>query len=117
MSLGLVDKVRFVIDEIEHSGLTDPLAIGARSADLTSAIRTRHGHSWRSMMLGPIVRAIGARDNLPARVSAALASIAVPALAQSGESDMALLRRLRRKHDAMATMKADALIFAPSARR
>lgn len=113
VTVGLVDKGRFVIDEIEHSGPVDQLVIRARSADLTSAIRTRREHSWRSTTLGAIVRTVAARNSLTPRVSAALAGIAVPALAQSRESDMALLRRLGREHDATATVKAGALIFAP----
>lgn len=113
VTVGLVDKGRFVVDEIEHSGPVDQLVIRARSADLTSAIRTRREHSWRSTTLGAIVRTVAARNSLTPRVSAALAGIAVPALAQSRESDMALLRRLGREHDATATVKAGALIFAP----
>ncbi|VXC79982.1 contractile injection system protein, VgrG/Pvc8 family [Sphingomonas sp. 8AM] len=113
VAVGLVDKGTFVVDEIEHSGPTDQLVIRARSADLTSAIRARREHSWRSTTLGTIVKAVAARNKLNPRVSAALAGITVPALAQSRESDMALLRRLGREHDATATVKAGALIFAP----
>ena len=59
------------------------------------------------------MREVAARNDLKPRVSATLAGIAVRALAQSRESDMALLRRLGREHDATATVKAGALIFAP----
>ncbi len=113
VTVGLVDKGRFVVDEIEHSGPSDQLVIRARSADLTSAIRTRREHSWRSTTLGAIVRAVASRNGLTPRIAGALSGIAVPALAQSRESDMALLRRLGREHDAAATVKAGALIFAP----
>lgn len=113
VSVGLVDKGRFVVDAIEHSGPPDQLVIRARSADLTSAIRTRREHGWRATTLGAIVREVAARNRLTPRVSAGLAGIAVPALAQARESDMALLRRLGREHDATATVKGGALIFAP----
>ena len=43
----------------------------------------------------------------------ALASVAVKALSQERESDIAFLRRLAREHDAVATINAGCLIFAP----
>ncbi len=113
VSVGLVDKGRFVIDAIEHSGPPDQLVIRAHAADLTGALRTRREHGWRGTTLGTIVREVAARNRLRARVAPALAGIAVPALAQTRESDMALLRRLGRAHDATATVKAGTLIFAP----
>jgi len=113
VQVGLVDKGRFVVDEIEHGGAPDQLVIRARSADLTSAIRTRREHGWHATTLGVIVRAIAARNRLTAHVAPALAGIPVGALAQSRESDMALLRRLGREHDATATVKRGSLVFAP----
>jgi hypothetical protein len=113
VQVGLVDKGRFIVDAVEHSGPPDLIVVRARSADLTSSIRTRREESWRGTTLGAIVKAVAARNKLKAQVAPALAGIAVPALAQSRESDMALLRRLGREHDATATVKAGALIFAP----
>lgn len=111
--IGLVDKGRFIVDELEHSGPPDTLTIRARSADFTSAIATRREQSWHDTTLGDVVRQIAARHGLTARCAAALASIAIKALSQSRESDIAFLRRLGREHDAVATIKAGALIFAP----
>ncbi|MFK3888502.1 contractile injection system protein, VgrG/Pvc8 family [Sphingomonas sp. NPDC079357] len=113
VTVGLVDKGSFVVDTIEHGGPPDQLVIRAHAVDLTSAIRTRREQGWRSTTLGAIVREVAARNRLTPRVAATLAGIAVPALAQTRESDMALLRRLGREHDATATVKAGALIFAP----
>jgi phage protein D len=110
---GLVDKGSFTVDEIEHSGPPDQIIIRARSADFTSAIRTRRDKSWHHTTLGAIVRDVAARHKLTARCAPALAGIAVTAAAQSKESDLAWLRRLGREHDAVATIKAGTLIFAP----
>jgi phage protein D len=113
VALGLVDKGRFVVDEVEHSGPPDTVTIRARAAAFTSAIATRRDQSWHDTTLGAVVRQIAGRHSLTPRCAAALASVGVKSLSQSRESDLALLRRLGREHDAVATIKAGALIFAP----
>lgn len=110
---GLTDKGTFTVDEIEHSGTPDLITIRARSADFTSEIRTRREKSWHDTTIGAIVGDIAKRNSLQPRCAAALAAIAVKSLSQSRESDMALLRRLGREHDAVATVKRGTLIFAP----
>ena len=113
VTVGLVDKGRFVVDAIEHSGPPDVIVIRARSADMTSAIRTRREQSWHKTTLGTIINQVAARNKLSVRCAPSLASHQVNALTQGRESDMALLRRLGREHDATATIKAGTLIFAP----
>lgn len=113
VTVGLIDKGKFIVDEIEHSGPPDAIIIRARSADLTSAIRTRREQSWHKTTLGAIVKDIAARNKLTARCAPVFASQPVDALTQGRESDMALLRRLGKEHDATATIKAKTLIFAP----
>ncbi|MEG3160908.1 contractile injection system protein, VgrG/Pvc8 family [Sphingomonas sp. LB2R24] len=113
VAVGLVDKGKFVVDAIEHSGPPDVIVIRARSADMTSAIRTRRDHSWHKTTLGAILAQVAARNKLSAHCAPSLASHQVDALTQSRESDMALLRRLGREHDATATIKAGTLIFTP----
>jgi len=114
VTVGLVDKGKFTVDEVEHSGPPDQITIRARAADFTSAIATRREKSWHDTTLGAIVREIAGRNRLTPRCAPALASIAVKAMAQTRESDIALLRRLGREHDAVATVKAGALILAPT---
>ena len=110
---GLVDKGRFVVDEVQHSGPPDQITIRARAADFTSAIRTRREASWSATSLGAVIADIAGRNGLQARCAPALASMLLPTLVQSRESDAALLRRLGRENDAVATIKHGALIFAP----
>lgn len=110
---GLVDKGSFVVDTVEHSGPPDTVRITAHSADFTGNLKQRREASWHDTTLGAIVREIASRHGLTARCAPALAGLAVKALAQSRESDMALLRRLGREHDAVATVKRGALILAP----
>ncbi len=114
VTVGLVDKGKFTVDEVEHSGPPDQITIRARAADFTSAIATRREKSWHDTTLGAIVTEIAGRNRLTPRCAPALASIAIKAMAQTRESDIALLRRLGREHDAVATVKAGALILAPT---
>lgn len=108
----LVDKGSFKVDELEWSGAPDILTIRARSADFTSALSTRRDGSWRDTTLGAVLGDVASRNGLQPRVATGLASIAMPLVTQSRESDLALLRRLGREVDAVATIKEGRLLFA-----
>lgn len=116
LALGFVDQLAekgaFIVDECEWGGAPDQLTIKARAAEFTGGIATRRDGSWRDTTLGAVVGAIGARNGLVVRVAADLAGVALPLVAQSRESDLALLRRLGREHDAVATIKDGRLVFA-----
>lgn len=110
---GLVDKGTFVVDEVEHSGAPDVITLRARSANLTQPLRTRRDRSWHDTTLGAVVGAIAGEHGLQASIASALAGTAVAHLDQAGESDANLLTRLGHRYDAVATIKAGTLIFAP----
>lgn len=110
---GLVDKGRFIVDEVSHSGPPDQVTIRARAADFAGDIKTRREKSYHDTTLGAIVAQIAGRMKLTPKCAPALAKIAVRSKAQSRESDMAFIRRLGREHHAVATIKAGALILSP----
>lgn len=110
---GLIDKGTFTVDELEHSGSPDVLTLRARSADLTHPMRTRRERSWHQTTLGEILDGIAGEHGLAARISPALASIAMDHIDQANESDVHLLTRLAKRFDAVATVKAGRLLFAP----
>lgn len=111
--LGLVDKGRFTIDELELSGPPDQLSIRGRSADLTGALRKRETKTWRSTTLGTVLGQIAARHNRFARIGGGLANAAIDVIEQEGKSDMAFVRDLGKRYDAVATWKDDFLLFLP----
>lgn len=92
---GLIDKGSFKVDDVSHSGPPDQITIRARAADFTSEIRNRRSQSWANTTLGAVLSEIASRNGLTARIASALASIALPALSQSRESDVAFLVRIR----------------------
>lgn len=112
VSKGLVAKGRFKVDEAGHSGPPDIITISARSADLQGDFRVRKERSWRSTTIGTVVGQIAADNGLEPRVASDLAAIAVDLVEQDGKSDMALVRELGKKYDAVATVKDRKLVFA-----
>ena len=110
---GLVDMGSFNVDEVEHAGAPDVITIRARSAHITSNLRTQREASYDATTIGAIVNTLAGRNGLTPRCSHALAAVAVSHLDQTSESDLNLLNRLGKLHDACATIKAGALIFAP----
>ncbi|WP_069337173.1 contractile injection system protein, VgrG/Pvc8 family [Sphingobium yanoikuyae] len=109
---GLVAKGRFKVDEAGHSGPPDIITISARSADLQGDFRVRKERSWRAQTLGAIIGQIAADNGLEPRIAADLAAIVVDVVDQDGKSDMALVRDLGKKYDAVATVKDRKLVFA-----
>lgn len=110
---GLVSMGSFQVDEVEHGGPPDLVTIRGRSADFTSDLQKRREQSWHDTTLGAVVGEVASRNGLAARCADDLADIALDTVAQSRESDMALMRRLGREHDAVATIKRGTLILAP----
>lgn len=110
---GLVDKGRFTIDEVAHDGPPDTISVTARSADFTGEAKVRRERSWHDTTLGAIVADVARAHGWTPRIAARLAGIVVTTKAQNRESDLAFLRRLGREHDAVATIKAGALILSP----
>lgn len=111
--VGMIDKGKFVVDQVEHRGAPDRITVRARSADFTSAIRIRKDKSHIGTTLGEITKKVAAAHGLKPSVAPELASIPVPVLGQTAKSDIAMLRELGRKHDAVATIKAGRLILSP----
>ncbi len=110
---GLVDKGSFTVDEAEHSGTPDIISLRARSADFTKALRTRKEKSWHATTVGNILTSIAGNHGLTANISTKLAAIQIAHLDQTNESDVHFLTRLAKRFDAVATVKAGTLLFAP----
>ena len=100
------------VDEVGYRGTPDTITVTARSAKLSSALRTRKERSWNTTTVGHVVSVIAGEHQLTPRIAPALAGLPVEHLAQT-ESDIALLRRLGHMWDAVATVKAGKLLFMP----
>ncbi|MBV8972974.1 MAG: phage late control D family protein [Sphingomonadaceae bacterium] len=114
VAIGLVDKGSFTVDEVEHSGSPDVVTLRARSADFTAAARVRKLRSWRATTLGAVIGDLAAGCGLKPAVAPALAAKPIAVLAQGRVSDLAMIRQLGHRFDAVATVKKGRLIFAPA---
>ncbi|MGM0985413.1 MAG: phage late control D family protein [Pseudomonadota bacterium] len=111
---GLVERGTFIVDEVEHAGAPDHIAIRARSADMRRDFPAKRNHSWHDTTLGAIINEIAGRHGLTPAISPALEGTAVEHLDQTDESDLHLLTRLAEQHDAIATTKNGHLLFLPA---
>ena len=113
VTLGLVDKGVFIVDEVSHGGPPDLLSVKARAVDFAGDLKVRREKGWHDTTLGDIVARVAARHGLKPACAATLAGETITAKAQSRESDLAFLRRLGRERNAVATIKRGVLIFKP----
>jgi phage protein D len=101
------------VDELTWSGPPDRVTITAHSANFKGSFRTRKTRSWHATTLGQIVAQIAADNALTPACHPDLAAQTVPSAEQHNKSDMQFIRDLGRQFDALATVKAGTLLFAP----
>lgn len=109
----LIDRGTFIVDEVEHSGAPDVLAIRARSADMRRGLPGKRTQSWDTLTLGEIVASIAGRHDLAPRTGQHLQGIYLDHIDQTEESDLHFLTRLAERFDAIAAVKAGRLLFLP----
>lgn len=109
----LVPKGRFRVDQSRRKGPPDVITLTARAADFASDYRTRRDGIWKDTTLGAILTEIAGRHGLTPRIHSDLSEKPVALLDQKAKSDMALVRDLGRRYDAVAAPKGGALVFMP----
>ncbi|MQL50399.1 phage late control D family protein [Photorhabdus khanii] len=107
----LINKGRFTVDEIEHSGAPDKLTIRARSADFRESLNMRREESYHEKRIGDIVRTIAARNKLTADLHKDIEQVFINHIDQTNESDSSFLTRLANQEGAIASVKNGKLIF------
>ena len=113
LPIGLFDKGRFTVDEVEASGPPDQVRIRARSADMTGTLRQRRTVAYLDIKLGQILKLVAQRHGREAKVDPALGAKLVGPIEQEGKSDLAFVADLGRRFDAVATWKDGKLLFLP----
>ncbi|QPL45023.1 phage late control D family protein [Halomonas sp. A40-4] len=108
---GLVDKGRFTVDEVQHSGTPDKLTLRARSADMRGQLPGKRTQSWHDITLLDIISTIAARHDLTPVVATQLGERRIAHIDQTDESDLNFLTRLGERFDAVATIKAGRILF------
>lgn len=110
----LVNKGTYTVDEMDYEGVPRKLVLRGRGAVVGGDLKTKKERSWHEKTLGDIANKIAGEHALRANVSAALASIAIPHIDQTSESDVNFLTRLTQRYDAIATVKSGTLLIMPA---
>ncbi|OKP03940.1 phage late control D family protein [Xenorhabdus eapokensis] len=110
----LIHKGKFIVDEIEYSGVPDKVTVRARSADFRATLNISRELSYHQKTLSDIVRTIASRNNLKPEVDSRLADIRLNHIDQTNESDGSFLTRLAKQEGAIATIKNGYLLFIRS---
>lgn len=110
--VGLVDKGKYTVQAVEHSGTPDQLTIRARAADLIDSLRGLRDESWHDTTVGAIVTSVAKRNGFDATVAKEVATRKVKHADQLSESDASFLRRLAKTFDCLCTVKNGKLQFS-----
>ena len=108
---GLVNKGRYIINEVQISGPPDQITIRARSVDTNETLPGQRTHSWHNTTLGAIVRNIAQRHKLKASVNAKFDKVRIAHIDQTDESDLNFINRISKRFDAVAAIKAGCLML------
>lgn len=109
----------FVVDQVELTGWPAQMTIQAKAAPFDKSkggkanLQSQKTRSWAAgTKLGDLVKKIAGEHGLEPAVSSSLASIVLPHLAQSDESDGHFLVRIARKYDAVVKPAGGKLVLA-----
>ncbi|MYE06338.1 MAG: hypothetical protein F4Y04_03810 [Chloroflexi bacterium] len=83
---------------------------------MLSELKAQKTRSWDDVSIGELVSGIAADHGLEPRVDSSLRGIRIPHLDQTDESDLHLLGRLAKEHDAIAKPASGTLLFVPRGR-
>lgn len=109
----LVDKGSFIVDGCPLSGPPDTMTIEASSANFRDGLKSERDLDYDFVSIGHIIEEIADRNALIAAVEDNLSIISIEHKDQTNESDINLVTRLAKEHDALATVKNGHLLFVP----
>lgn len=110
---GMVHMGLFVVDELTAGGPPHVLTINGKAADMRKEMKAQKTRGWDGVTIGDLVKTVAGEHELIPVVAPALAGVSIPNLAQTNESDMALLTRIAKTYDAVAKPMAGRLLFVP----
>lgn len=100
----------YEVDELQLSEPGQTLEIVARASEMHGPIRAPRTRSWHRITLGELVQRIAHEHGLQAHVAPELQQRMLQHVDQHAESDLALLTRLARAHDARAKLADGAIL-------
>ncbi len=110
---GLSRMGLYTVDEISLSGPPDKLTLTGKAANMCASLKARKTRSWDQVTIGNLVGQIAPEHGYVAKVSPTLASVTLAHVDQTEESDLHLLTRLAKEHDAVAKPAGGNYLFVP----
>lgn len=112
---GIVDMGIFYHSETELQLAPRAMTIRATAADFRrrSTLKAPKRRSWDSVTLGDLVGQIAGEHGYAGRVHSSLSGVTIPHIDQTSESDLHVLRRLAREHDATLKTAGGYLVLEP----
>lgn len=110
---GLVRMGLYIVDEVSIASPPQSMTIRAHAADMRQVLKAPRTKTWGEVTLSDVVNGIAASHGLEPRISSDIASIQLPYLTQTEESDLHLLTRLARNHGAITKPVHGKLLFVP----
>jgi len=101
----------FTADEVGAKGPPDRVIIRGKAVNLGGPIKEQKTRSWDEKTIEEIIVKIAGEHSLEPKVAEALKPFVYEHLDQTDESDINFLTRIGRDHDAIATVKGEALLF------
>ncbi|WP_430735368.1 contractile injection system protein, VgrG/Pvc8 family [Halodesulfovibrio aestuarii] len=119
--MGYRDKLRlmgkYVVDEVSLSFPPDSMTISANAAPLDKSnsgftpLQSQKSRSFPAGTISDLVSTIAKEHNLAPAVAPSLAQVPLPHINQVDESDMNVLTRVAKEHDAIAKANGGKLLF------
>ncbi|MGL5480665.1 MAG: hypothetical protein ACRDC7_02140 [Aeromonas veronii] len=109
----LVLKGTFFTDEVSEDLTSGEIEIQAKATKMTTDIKAPKTRTWEKLTLGQLAEKIAAAQGLVCKVHASLSGVNLGHINQKAESDLAMLRRLCRKHDGMMKVFHQNLVITP----
>lgn len=103
----------YTVDEIGLEGPPATLIIPAKATNMKKSLKVQKSRSWDNITYGALVAKIAAEHGLDPKVSEDLAVLLIAHVDQTNESDLHLLTRLAKQHDAIAKPVMGKLLLLP----
>lgn len=104
---------RFTVDQVRLPCLPWRMQLSGKSADMRSGkLKENRERHWDDTTLGAVVAQIAGEHGLTPAISPELAGHPYAWLGQQDESDLHLVERLARRHNALFAIKDGILVFA-----
>jgi phage protein D len=112
LETGVLDFGRYIADDPEVQCLPYKLSVNGKGTDMREKLKQHGARHWDKKTVKDIVSDIAKDHELTAKVDGKVGGYTYDWFGQEDESDIHVVERLARRHDALFSIKNGSLIFA-----